>query len=134
MNITVVEISALIGDTASKWFDLRLDDHQSLVIADGTNFVKEQAKKGYARSSVEPLRFSILLKCYYYNCFNFRRIGSPEMNIISGTKYDVITLDACYSKFLHNRICPVEAFLEKSVIRALSRLLQRRGINHNQIK
>lgn len=47
MNITVVEISSQIARTASKWFDLRLDAYQSLVIMDGTKFVEEQVKKGW---------------------------------------------------------------------------------------
>ncbi|KIH60074.1 hypothetical protein ANCDUO_09681 [Ancylostoma duodenale] len=47
MNITVLEISAQIANVASKWFNLKLDDHHSLIITDGVEFVKEQAERGW---------------------------------------------------------------------------------------
>ncbi|KHJ96665.1 hypothetical protein OESDEN_03370 [Oesophagostomum dentatum] len=46
MNITVVELSTMMFYVASKWFDLTLDDHHSVVIRDGVEFVEEQAKEG----------------------------------------------------------------------------------------
>ncbi|EYC44417.1 hypothetical protein Y032_0462g1898 [Ancylostoma ceylanicum] len=50
-----------------------------------------------------------------------------EEQALKGTKYDAISLDACYSKS-SGRICPVKAFLNEKVIRSLSRLVKIEGI------
>ncbi|RCN30001.1 hypothetical protein ANCCAN_24234 [Ancylostoma caninum] len=48
---------------------------------------------------------------------------------ISGPQYDVIILDACYSNLRQQKqFCPTEAFVRKTVLQAMSRLVKSKGI------
>ncbi|CAJ0603145.1 unnamed protein product [Cylicocyclus nassatus] len=58
INITVVEISAQMVYVAYKWFNFEQDNCHHLVIADGAEFVKQQALKGVQYDAI------ILDACY----------------------------------------------------------------------
>lgn len=46
MNITVVELEETFYKVAQKYFDLTLDHHQRVVIADGLQFLRDHQRSG----------------------------------------------------------------------------------------
>uniref|UniRef100_A0A0M3INY9 PABS domain-containing protein n=1 Tax=Ascaris lumbricoides TaxID=6252 RepID=A0A0M3INY9_ASCLU len=105
VNLTTVEIDAAIVEVAKKYFGYVEDERQHCVVGDGVQFLSE---------SVHKVQLLV------------------SENSFAGKKFDVILLDACKNteKVV---LCPVEAFLEKSVIQSMVQTLSKDGLSFQHI-
>uniref|UniRef100_A0A0M3IUC8 PABS domain-containing protein n=1 Tax=Ascaris lumbricoides TaxID=6252 RepID=A0A0M3IUC8_ASCLU len=107
VNLTTVEIDAAIVEVAKKYFGYVEDERQHCVVGDGVQFLSESVRK-------------VIIQLFV------------SENSFAGNKFDVILLDACKNteKVV---LCPVEAFLEKSVIQSMVQTLSKDGLSFQHI-
>ncbi|VDK77779.1 unnamed protein product [Anisakis simplex] len=123
MNITVVELEPTMVEIARKYFGLKEDETQRVVVMDGLEYLQDSSRKG-SSSEYEYLFVRKVIGTHII------RGQEMKMRLISGIKYDAIYIDACPTRFPFEVevMCPIPIFLNETNIQTIRSALLDTGL------